>query len=123
MVERDVRARLYDALQAATDARSDLGDTTLDAFLEDRRLRQAIYWQVMTIGEALNQAAQIDPRLRDQVPSFVQIVGTRNRIIHAYGQINDELIWATVRDRLPELAVWLQMHIATRPVSDDVEEP
>lgn len=117
MTERDVRTKLFDALQVATDARLDLGDTTIEAFLANRPLRMAIYWQVMTVGEALNQAARVDARPRDQVPNFIQIIATRNRLVHAYGEINDTLIWAVVRDRLPDLAIWLASYLDDNPLN------
>lgn len=77
----------------------------------------AIYWQVMTVGEALNQATRVDARLRDQVPNVVHIIATRNRLVHAYGEIDDALIWAVVRDRLPDLAVWLAPYLNDGPPS------
>lgn len=53
------------------------------------------------IGEAAN-------RILKKYPGFPlidaeQIIGTRNRIIHGYDSISDDLIWSIVINHLPRL--------------------
>jgi uncharacterized protein with HEPN domain len=55
------------------------------------------------IGEALNRALDSEPELVDQVPELRQIVGLRNRVIHGYDAVDDEIVWDVVRNKLPLL--------------------
>ena len=36
------------------------------------------------------------------------IIGTRNRIIHSYDNISDEIIWTIISRELPELKVQIE---------------
>lgn len=75
----------------------------------------------MVIGEEMNRASQEEPEIRSDLPAIPAIVGLRNRIVHGYEEINDELIWGVVRNQLPELILELERTLATRPVPDDPE--
>ncbi len=75
----------------------------------------------MVIGEAMNRASQEEPEIRNDLPAIPAIVGLHNRTVHGYEEINDELIWGVVRNRLPELILELERTLATRPVPDDPE--
>ena len=59
----------------------------------DLKTQSAVERQLAIIGEALNQ---YDNNTR-------QIVGFRNRIIHAYDSLDDTLVWAIVVNHLPAL--------------------
>lgn len=114
MSQETVNGKLFDALQAAQGARDDLGDRALAEFLENRTVRQSIYWQLMIIGEALNQASRRSPNLRNHVPNLQDFVTLRHRIVHVYDDISDRLIWTTVRDDLPELIQRIEAILADR---------
>lgn len=75
----------------------------------------------MVIGEEMNRASQEEPEIRNDLPAIPAMVGLRNRIVHGYEEINDELIWGVVRNQLPELILELERTLATRPVPDDPE--
>ena len=67
------------------------------------------------IGEA---AAQIPETVRDAHPEIPwrAIVGTRNRLAHAYLHIDDDLIWSMIVDAVPDLLA------ALRKLLDTTEE-
>lgn len=54
------------------------------------------------LGEAATHVAQ---DLRDQAPELPwrQVIATRNRLIHAYLGIDDDIIWSIVTDDVPAL--------------------
>ncbi len=56
------------------------------------------------IGEA---ATHIPQDIRDQSPKIPwrQVIATRNRLIHGYLGIDDEILWSIVQDDIPELLV------------------
>ena len=80
---------------------------TREDYLSDTLLRSAVERQFEIIGEALNRAAQLDAIVESSVPDLRRIVGMRNRIIHGYDSVDDELIWSIVEDNLPPLRVTL----------------
>jgi len=54
------------------------------------------------IGEA---ATHIPQDIRDQSPEIPwrQVIATRNRLIHGYLGIDDEILWSIIQDDIPEL--------------------
>lgn len=57
---------------------------------------------VEVIGEA---AAKVSVEGRAEVPEvrWAAIVGMRNRLVHAYFDVDRDILWATVIDELPDL--------------------
>jgi uncharacterized protein with HEPN domain len=98
----DDKARLEHILESAKDAISFLGDMTEDELAQNRMVLQAIVRSVEIIGEA---TSQLTPEFRSKnthVP-WAQIVGMRNRLIHAYFDIDHELVFSTVQADIPIL--------------------
>jgi uncharacterized protein with HEPN domain len=54
------------------------------------------------IGEA---ATRVSQDIRDKAPQvpWRQLVATRNRLIHAYLGIDDDIVWSIVTDDVPAL--------------------
>ena len=72
-----------------------------NAYKEDLKTRKAVERNLEIIGEAINRITKVDSNL--QLKDAKYIVGTRNRIIHNYDNISDEVIWTIVCRELPEL--------------------
>jgi uncharacterized protein with HEPN domain len=66
-------------------------------------LRSAVERPFEIIGEALNQAEINSPDLSALIPDVRRIVGMRNRIIHGYADVDDELLWQTIETHVPPL--------------------
>ncbi len=52
-------------------------------------------------------------RLLPDIP-WDDIVGMRHRLVHAYFDINLDILWRTVQDDLPPLVLLLQNHLFNR---------
>jgi uncharacterized protein with HEPN domain len=65
-------------------------------------LRFALVRAVEIIGEA---ASKISPETRAMVPSipWFAIISMRNRLIHAYFDIDHDILWKTVAEEIPGL--------------------
>ena len=85
-------------------ARADLDD--------DRQLVLALVKDVEIVGEAANA---VDEATRAELPhiSWQEIVAMRNRLVHAYFEINLDIVWQTVRQDLPMLIA--ELELAVRP--------
>jgi len=72
----------------------------------DEALSLALLRAVEIIGEA---ASRIPAAVRARYPNipWLQIVGTRNRLIHGYDIVDYDIVWLTVTNDLPPLiAEW-----------------
>ncbi|HEY0153999.1 MAG TPA: HepT-like ribonuclease domain-containing protein [Longimicrobium sp.] len=76
---------------------------TRDDLETDRQLLLAIVKDVEIVGEA---ASRLSEEFRIQHPElpWKAIVAMRNRLIHAYFDVNRDIVWNTVTVDLPFLA-------------------
>jgi uncharacterized protein with HEPN domain len=68
-------------------------------------LRSAVERQFEIVGEALNQTAMRDERPEQEISELRQVVGLRNRLIHGYDSVDDEIVWDAVQTKLPTLRI------------------
>jgi uncharacterized protein with HEPN domain len=76
------------------------------AYKEDLKTKKAVERNLEIIGEAINRILKVDSNF--QLRDAKNIVGTRNRIIHSYDNISDEVIWTIVCRELPELKIQVE---------------
>jgi uncharacterized protein with HEPN domain len=106
----DDKTRLRHMIDAALEAVTFLGDLDPDELSENRLVCQAVVRSLEVVGEA---AAQISQPLRNthlEVP-WNKIIGMRNRLVHAYFEIDYEVVVRTVKQDLPSLIEHLKMLI------------
>ena len=105
------RVRLQHMLDAAREAMSFVKDRTRDELSANRMLLLSLVKEIEIIGEA---ATQISPELRQSTPDIPwgEIVGMRHRLIHAYSDVNMNVVWSTVVTDLPELSEQLDRLLA-----------
>lgn len=71
------------------------------AFQKDLKTRKAVERNIEIIGEAMDRILKADPSF--QITDSRKIVDTRNRIIHGYDSVSDDVIWLIVNRYLPVL--------------------
>jgi uncharacterized protein with HEPN domain len=93
---------LEDIRQAAEKAIVFLGDMSLEAFASDERTAYAVVRALEILGEA---AKRIPSEVRDRYPDIPwrSMAGIRDKLIHDYVSVNNEVVWKTVREDLPGL--------------------
>ncbi len=64
-------------------------------------LRRAIEREFEIIGEAMNRIEKIDSSIN--ISGKKQIISMRNRVIHGYDKIDNEIVWGTIVRHLPKL--------------------
>jgi len=99
--------RLHHMLDAVKEAVSFAQNKTRIDLNTDRKLALALVKSIEIMGEA---AAKVTKECRDELPQipWLSIIGMRNRLIHAYFDINLDILWKTVTEDLPPLIAELQ---------------
>ena len=72
-------------------------------FQNDLKTKRAIERNVEIIGEAVNRILKANPDI--EITFARNIVDTRNRIIHGYDSVSEEIIWSIVIKDLPKLEI------------------
>lgn len=75
-------------------------------FQNDLRTKRAVERNVEIIGEALSRILKRDETIL--ISNSRKIVDTRNRIIHGYDTVSDDVIWGIVIRHLPILQTEIQ---------------
>jgi len=70
-------------------------------FQKDLKTRKAVEHNLEIIGEALSRKLRVRPDIN--VTNARRIVNTRNRIIHGYATVSEDIIWTIVVKELPKL--------------------
>lgn len=104
----EVKKRLLDAYGACDAIQQFIGNIDFATYESDLLLRSAVERQLEIIGEALGQAANEDEELEEQIPAIPRIVALRNRVIHGYDTVDDEIVWDIVQNKVPALRSQLQ---------------
>ncbi|HCK98906.1 MAG TPA: antitoxin [Candidatus Marinimicrobia bacterium] len=77
------------------------GERKYELFINDLRTKRAVERNLEIIGEALKRILDKDDSIR--ITNARKIVDTRNRIIHGYDSVSDEIIWGIIVRHLPGL--------------------
>ena len=107
-MKTQTKKRLLDAFTACQAIETFVTDYTFADYEKNLMLRSATERQFEIIGEALHQAEVDDPEVTDLLPELRRIVGMRNRIIHGYDSVDDELLWQTIQHNIPPLSKHLR---------------
>jgi uncharacterized protein with HEPN domain len=106
-MQKDDLIRVRHMLDAAREAESFAQNKTRSTLDVDRELVLALVKSIEIIGEA---AANVTNKCCEDLPQipWSNIVGMRNRLIHAYFDINLDILWNTVIEDLPSLIAELE---------------
>lgn len=102
-MDNEVKTWLYDVLQAITEIEGYFENKPLNCndYFNDIKTKRAVERGLEIIGEAINR---IHKKQKDiELTNALKIIGARNRIIHGYDRISDDLVWSIVINHLPKL--------------------
>lgn len=105
----DVKTWLYDILNAIMEIESFFNDSTKEfsEYQNDLRTKRAVERNIEIIGEALSRILKRDETII--ISNSRKIIDTRNRIIHGYDSVSDDVIWGIVIRYLPILQTEIQI--------------
>jgi uncharacterized protein with HEPN domain len=106
-MQKDDRIRLQHMLDAANEALSFIQGKIRADLDKERMLVLSLIRELEIIGEA---ASKVSPETRSQTGAvpWQDITGMRNRLIHAYFDVDLDTVWSTVTKDLPVLKAELQ---------------
>jgi uncharacterized protein with HEPN domain len=101
------RVRLQHMVDAARSAQRFLSGRQRADLDGDEMLRFAVVRAIEIIGEA---ASRVSHAARAELPAvpWPAVIGMRNRMVHAYFDIDHDVVWRTVQVELPALLSWLE---------------
>ena len=99
--------RVRHMIDAAEEAMGFAHDKTRDSLDLDRMLTLALIKDIEVIGEAASKISEETKAIHPQVP-WPAIIAMRNRLIHAYFNINLDILWKTIEEDLPFLLTQLR---------------
>ncbi len=98
----DIRACLIDIEQSITEIYEFLpAKRDFYEFQKDLKTRKAVERNIEIIGEAMDRILKTDSNF--PISDSRKIVDTRNRIIHGYDNVSEDIIWLIVNKYLPIL--------------------
>jgi uncharacterized protein with HEPN domain len=106
-MQLDDRIRLRHMIEAAEDALGFVAGRARADLDSDRMLLFALVRAVEIVGEA---ASKMSPSVRAEHPKipWSAIVAMRNRLVHAYFEIDTDIVWVAVQQEIPALLVELK---------------
>lgn len=112
MAKEEVLAYLQDILDAISDVELFFVDypRRFDVFEKDYLRRSAVERKAEIMGEAMNRIKKADHTVI--IPNARAIIDTRNRIIHAYDNVQPEFLWGLVIRHIPALKKDIQHILA-----------
>ena len=76
--------------------------TSEESFLGDEIRQAAVLHHLTVIGEAMNRLSPAIRETHSEVP-WRQIVSVRNRIVHAYFDLDWQILWVAATEEVPVL--------------------
>jgi uncharacterized protein with HEPN domain len=96
------RVRLRHVVDALTSAIRFTEGRHREDLEKDEMLTFALVYAVQIVGEAVSK---ISVEFRDRYPEipWAIIISMRHRLVHAYSDVNRDILWTTVTEAAPEL--------------------
>ena len=102
-MDDSIKTWLYDILGSINEIESYFVETPklFEVYQNDLRTKRAVERNIEIIGEAMSRILKEDNHI--QISNSRKIVDVRNRIIHGYDSVSDDVIWGIVIKNLPLL--------------------
>ncbi len=106
-METEIKKFLFDIHESIDSIEKYLGNKRdFNVYLADKMLRRAVEREFEIIGEAMSRIEKLDPTVN--ITAKKLIISMRNRVIHGYDKIDNEIIWGTIVRHLPKLKIEIE---------------
>ena len=102
-MDNTIKTWLYDILNSINEIESYFTETPkmFEIYQNDLKTKRAVEWNIEIIGEAMSRIIKVNSEIK--ISNSRKIVDVRNRIIHGYDSVSDDVIWGIVIKNLPVL--------------------
>lgn len=107
MSKRDTSLYVKDILNCIEAIEDFVGDMDFESFRRDDKTSSAVIRKFEIIGEAARNIPKI---IRQKYPDiqWKEAIGFRDKLIHFYFGIKYDIVWDTIKSRLPHLKTQIQ---------------
>jgi uncharacterized protein with HEPN domain len=108
---RDYSLYLKDILAAIDSIEQFAAGMSFETFCADDKTVSAVIRKLEVIGEA---AKQVPDAVRQEHPNipWKEMSGMRDKLIHFYFGVDHQLVWSTIKERLPKIKPEIQAMFA-----------
>ena len=107
MSSRDWNERIQDILYAIREIQKFVQGMDFGSFQQDLRTIRAVELNFIIIGEAANHIPEEIQDAHPEIP-WNLMKSMRNRLVHVYFSVDPTLVWDTIQNDLPSLAIALE---------------
>jgi uncharacterized protein with HEPN domain len=101
-MDNGIKTWLFDIVNSIQEIESYFPETKqFELYIKDVRTKRAVERNSEIIGEAMSRLLEENPSI--EISNSRKIVDARNKIIHGYDEISDDVIWGIVMNHLPTL--------------------
>jgi uncharacterized protein with HEPN domain len=101
-MDNEVKTWLKDIEQSIIEINSFIPEIkNFKDFQKDIKTKRAVERNIEIIGEAMSRILKVDINIK--ISHTRKIVDTRNRIIHGYDSVSEEILWGIIIGNLPDL--------------------
>jgi len=101
-MQHEIQKYLFDIRTSIESIYEYLGEQRkFEIYMSNKQLRRSVERELEIIGEAVGRIIRLNPDI--SIDSTKKIVSLRNRVIHAYDNVNNETVWGIVINHLPKL--------------------
>jgi uncharacterized protein with HEPN domain len=101
-MDNEVKTWLKDIEQAILEINTFIPEVkNFKDFQKDLKTKRAVERNIEIIGEAMTRILKAEPNIK--ISDTRKIVDTRNRIIHGYDSVSEDILWGIIIKNLPDL--------------------
>ncbi len=104
---RDYTLYLKDILEAMNDIEIFVEGMSFENFQNDNKTTSAVIRKFEIMGEATKQIPDEIKQKYSEVP-WKEMAGMRDRLIHLYFGVDYDLVWSTIKKRLPQVKIMIK---------------
>ncbi|MEI7684242.1 MAG: HepT-like ribonuclease domain-containing protein [Planctomycetota bacterium] len=98
---------IHDILDAIGEVEQFTLGMSQSEFVADLKTLRAVELELIIIGEAASKISDATQKANSQIP-WQLMKALRNRLVHAYFSVDPNVLWDTVQNNLPTLALKLR---------------
>jgi uncharacterized protein with HEPN domain len=111
-MDNAIKAWLFDILSSINEIDSyfEANSKLFEVYQNDLKTKRAVERNIEIIGEAMSRILKENNHI--EISNSKKIVDVRNRIIHGYDSVSDDIIWGIVVKNLPVLQKEVEVLLA-----------